>query len=68
MIGPEEMLLEVRREIALRRRVYPRWVEAGRLKLDRAERQIEVMEAVAAALASPSVVALLTPFTVDAPT
>lgn len=42
-----EMQAEVEREIALRRRVYPRWVEQGKLKLDRAERQIAVMEAVA---------------------
>jgi hypothetical protein len=51
-VSREEMLAEVEREIALRRRVYPRWVEAGRLKLDRAERQIAVLEAVAAWLAS----------------
>ena len=50
-ISREEMLREVEREIALRRRVYPRWVEAGRLKLDRAERQIAVLEAVAVLLA-----------------
>jgi len=47
MIHREEMLREVEREIAWRRRVYPRCVEAGKLKLDCAERQIAVMEAVA---------------------
>jgi hypothetical protein len=51
-VSREEMLAEVEREIALRRRVYPRWVEAGRLKLDRAERQIAVLEALAAWLAN----------------
>ena len=56
-ISRVEMLREVEREIALRRRVYPRWVEAGRLKLDRAERQIAVLEAVAALLARIEVAA-----------
>jgi signal recognition particle subunit SEC65 len=46
-----EMVVEVEREVALRKRVYPRWVEQGKIKLDRAERQIQVMEAVAAYLA-----------------
>ena len=45
-VSREEMVSEVQREIALRRRVYPRWVDAGKLKLDRAERQIAVLEAV----------------------
>jgi hypothetical protein len=54
VVSREEMLAEVEREIALRRRVYPRWVEAGKLKLDRAERQILVLEAVAAFLARPA--------------
>lgn len=41
---------EIEREIALRRRVYPRWTEAGKLSQAAAERQIAVMEAVAATL------------------
>lgn len=43
-IRREEVLIEIEREIALRRRVYPRWVDQGKLKLDRAERQIALME------------------------
>ena len=42
-----EMLAELEREIALRKRVYPRWVQAGRLSAAKAERQIEVMEQLA---------------------
>lgn len=41
---------EIEREIALRRRVYPRWTEAGKLSQAAADRQIAVMEAVAATL------------------
>lgn len=37
---------EVQREIALRRRVYPRLVEGGRMTQAAANRQIAVMEAV----------------------
>ena len=36
----------VAREIAMRERVYPKWVEAGRMKLDMAEREIATMKAV----------------------
>ena len=46
----DEMIREVEREIALRRRVYPNWIASGRLKRDKAERQIKVMEAVTAEL------------------
>jgi hypothetical protein len=41
---------EIEREIALRRRVYPRWTEAKKLSQATADRQIAVMEAVAATL------------------
>lgn len=37
---------EIEREIALRRRVYPRWTEAGKMSHAAADRQIAVMEAV----------------------
>ena len=36
----------VKREIAMRERVYPKWVESGRMKLDMAEREIATMTAV----------------------
>lgn len=40
----------VEREIAMRKRVYPRWVETGKMKLDQSEYQIAAMEAVLATL------------------
>ena len=36
----------VRREIAMRERVYPKWVAAGKMKLDMADREIATMKAV----------------------
>ena len=42
-----EMLAEARRELAMRQRLYPRWVEEGRMKPHQAERQIAVMQAIA---------------------
>lgn len=40
-----EMIAEVRRELRLRRKVYPNHVAAGRITQDQADRRIEVMEA-----------------------
>ena len=39
-----EMLAEVEREIALRRRVYPRWVSQGKMKQHQADRKIATMQ------------------------
>jgi hypothetical protein len=36
----------VRRELALRRAVYPRLIVGGRLKREKAERELELMEAI----------------------
>ena len=38
-----EMIAELERELALRTSVYPRWVAAGKLKKDKADRQIAVL-------------------------
>ena len=46
-----EQIREVKREIALRKRVYPRWVSAGKLSDQAAERQLEAMESVLETLA-----------------
>jgi len=43
-----EKLEEVRRELAMRRRVYPRKVEEGKLKPSKAEAQVAILEAIAA--------------------
>ncbi len=40
----------VKREIAMRRRVYPRWVADGRLIQSKADAEIAAMEAVLATL------------------
>lgn len=40
----------VRREIGLRKRVYPRWVESGRLTQAKADAEIAAMKAVLATL------------------
>lgn len=42
----ERQIAEVRRELAMRRRVYPRWVSAGRMAQDEADKFIAAMEAV----------------------
>ncbi len=38
---------EAKREVAMRRRVYPRWVQDGRMKQADADRKIAIMEAIA---------------------
>ncbi len=42
----DEQINEVKREIAMRNKVYPRWIEAGSMKKSKADFQILVMEAV----------------------
>lgn len=46
-ITTEDMLREVRRELQMRRRNYPRWVAAGSMKQEAADRQIAIMEVIA---------------------
>lgn len=43
----EEKHTAAKREVAMRKRVYPGWVAAGRMKLDMAEYQIAVMQEIA---------------------
>ncbi len=45
-----EQIAAVEREVRMRRRVYPRWVESGKLTAGAAEREIAAMEATAATL------------------
>lgn len=55
LAGPitlEQMIACVRREIAMRKRVYPRWVADGRMARDAAEREIAAMQAVHDTLAA----------------
>jgi signal recognition particle subunit SEC65 len=48
----DQQIACVRREIALRKRVYPRWVESGRMKKETADREIDCMQAVHDTLAA----------------
>jgi hypothetical protein len=48
----EEQIAEVERELALRHRVYPRWVAAKQLSPAKADRQIATMESVLCTLRS----------------
>jgi hypothetical protein len=43
-----EKLQCIEREVALRRSAYPRFISSGKLKQEKADREIAVMEAVAA--------------------
>lgn len=40
----------VTRELGMRRRVYPRWIESGRMRQEESDREIARMEAVLATL------------------
>ena len=42
----EQQIACVKREIGMRQRVYPRWVESGKMKQDAADREIAAMKAV----------------------
>jgi len=42
----DEQIAEVKREIAMRNKVYPKWIEAGSLPKAKADFQIRAMEAV----------------------
>lgn len=67
-IYASEKLNEAAREVGLRTRVYPRWIEQGKLTKAKADRQIAVMRAIerdyttAAALDRPLVKARLVKF------
>ena len=39
----DDCIAEAQREITLRERVYPRWVEGGKIKQAKADRQLEIM-------------------------
>jgi hypothetical protein len=45
-----EMLACARRELGLRKNVYPRWIEAGRMTEEKAKHEIECMESICTAL------------------
>ena len=45
-----DQIAEVRRELAVRRRVFPGWVASGKLPRAEADRRVERLEAVLASL------------------
>lgn len=47
MISARDKWQEAKREAGLRRRVYPRWVEEGKMKMHQAELQILIMDEIA---------------------
>lgn len=48
MATDQEKFDELKREIDMRRKVYPHWIAQGRIKTREAERRIGVMEEIAA--------------------
>jgi hypothetical protein len=50
MISLDDKIRCIARELALRRNVYPKWIAAGRMKQEAADREIAVMAAVLADL------------------
>lgn len=50
MISLIEQITAVRREIGYRERVYPRWVEANKVKPDKAAHELAAMKAVLSTL------------------
>lgn len=42
----EDLLACAKRELALRKNVYPKWVKAGRYTADQARREVAMMEAI----------------------
>lgn len=47
---PEEMIVEVKREVALRKHLYPRWVSEAKMTQHSADRYLGLMQAVLAEL------------------
>ncbi len=45
-ITTREQIAEVKREISMRNKVYPKWIEAGSMQKSKADFQILAMEAV----------------------
>lgn len=49
-----DLIQAARREVALRRRVYPRWITEGKISSENAEREIGLMSAILDNLESQS--------------
>ncbi len=42
----DDKIREIRRELAMRKNLYPKWVAAGKMKADHADRLIAIMQAI----------------------
>lgn len=49
-VSIDAQINECRRELAMRERVYPRWVEGGQINQDTADARIAIMKAIIATL------------------
>lgn len=45
-ITTADKIKSLRREIAMRKNVYPKWIESGRMTKEAADREIAVMQAI----------------------
>jgi hypothetical protein len=50
MITLDQQVACARRELALRRNVYPKWIEARKMTAEKAQWEIDTMEAIVATL------------------
>jgi hypothetical protein len=50
VITLEEQIAEARREVALRKKLYPAWIKAGKLDAGEAHSQLQAMQAIVATL------------------
>lgn len=50
MIDIDKQIAAVRREVGMRKHVYPRWVQAGKMTAESAEHEIAAMQAAQATL------------------
>lgn len=48
MITRDDKIAALRREMALRERVYPKWIASGRMKQSKADHELAVMRAILA--------------------
>jgi hypothetical protein len=45
-VEPEQQIACLKRELAMRKNVYPKWVDSGRMKPEQAEQEIAAMQSV----------------------
>jgi len=57
----EQQIAAVIREIAMREHAYPKWVETGRMKKDKADYEIACMKAVLGTLMAARIIASIGP-------